>query len=413
MAPASKPVIAPKAQKRKYAPGDGTPRQRKIILMGVVICIVGVFLIPGPAPEEVPVPKKTPTIAAPPPRAKKVKLEQAIEIPEVIQTALPPVDTIPISTPTSKEQSEGFAKALVDYFAKGTPEQKVEAYKKLLEGGPVFIDALPQMIETEETALLTYLARAAKELKVVKAIPSLIKRLETREKKRIAGVELFEALSSFDDKVGQAFILASLQGKDSYLRNSAWQALGGNMNADQLALVLKTIGEGGDQSDQAAIALGKFGANPLHARQAVASMRTLLDGKDAKVRHAAARALSITNSEEGFALMSMLLTDGDPKVRALALTGIAQSPGYKDSVIEALNNDADLIVRESALLALCSFPNEAAIPQLIKLLDDENLRGIAHKALIATTARDLGRYSYDWQAWYSKKLEPKTPALKK
>ena len=123
------------------------------------------------------------------------------------------------------------------------------------------------------------------------------------------------------------------------------------------------------------------------------------------------REVSIKEFEPYYDLAAEALLDDAPGVVASAVIalGVIGPPLIADQLptIRSLLDHPDARVRIEACRIAFDLRDDGALPGLIPLVDDqdEQVRKVAHEALVAIANRNQGHDSQSWQTWYDEWLQ--------
>jgi hypothetical protein len=395
-----------KSKRPKHAPGSGTPKSRAIMLGIVALCVVAVFLIPKPVEDINSKGFEQAVVQPAPPTATVVPV--AIPVQSRAnngQAEMPvPLSMLPAGTPDEVKARLEVIEKVVDH---PNPRQRDAAFQATLALGPELVPQLPKLIETSTGIALTNYALAAKHLKAVNTVPALIARIE---KTAQAHFEMFGALASFQDPKAQAYVLAAMKETKFMTREEVWNSIGENFTSEQEDFALKVAAGDGSESLLAAAALGRAGKTPERATALVQKILPVLNSAKATVKLALLKSLAAMDAGTTANSMISFSFDPDPNIRALALSTMLRSPSHKSMAIEAFHNEADVNVKAPLVAALIETPCEALYPDLIKLLAEPMLHGVAHRALVAANkGRDRGNNDFDWIVWLKEIQTAKKP----
>lgn len=102
---------------------------------------------------------------------------------------------------------------------------------------------------------------------------------------------------------------------------------------------------------------------------------------DAEARAAMARALGVLRRPAGTAPLRTALGDGEPRVRAAALSALRQVEGFQDgNVAIPLLADPDQQVRVQAIFTVAALHTSAATPDLVRLLQGDDSVDVRKRA---------------------------------
>ena len=160
----------------------------------------------------------------------------------------------------------------------------------------------------------------------------------------------------------------------------------------------------GGMRARAALAVGRIAGpstdlNDPEARAALALLAPrLAEDRDPEVRHAAAFALGLVQTEGAAAAVAALLAAGrepDPEVRAAAVEALGRcGPDLHPAAMAAALGDADARVVQAALLAVWKGSSAAHIPRILELshsADPETRWRAAYAIMRSLGARAAGR----------------------
>jgi HEAT repeat protein len=157
----------------------------------------------------------------------------------------------------------------------------------------------------------------------------------------------------------------------------------------------------------------------LGDRSGVPTMIEDLSAATGRDRENVAIALRILKDERAVPALRAALKDKSPHVRGFAVSALGdlKSAQAYDEIV-ALTKDKEGLKGGkgdgglncipycpafSACYALADLGDERAVPVLIGLLDDADLRGTARKALEVLTRQKLGDDPEQWKAWWKSK----------
>lgn len=164
---------------------------------------------------------------------------------------------------------------------------------------------------------------------------------------------------------------------------------------------------------RAALTLGNLGD-----KSGVPVMIKALSTAEGSDRNNVVVALRILKDERAIPTLRKALKDESPYVRAIAVAALGElkasqvydeivlltkdkgdKPGKKEGTLNCLPTSPAAL----ACYALGNLDEPRAIPVLIKLLDDQDLRVPAAQALEALTQQKLGNDPEKWKAWWKDK----------
>jgi hypothetical protein len=416
------PVMNNPAPKKrpKFAPGSGTPKQRALMLGGVIVCVLAVLLIPTPTDEDDEVAANPAPPPQPPPVVKAVPITGQgfaaplpgnvdSSVPSAASYALPPVSEITSFTPTTPDEIDKRIEALSQYFTRASQKDKNDALAALLEMKEVLIPRLPQLIKKCETGALAYYAIIAERLNAENCIDAIIDRLNG--KTRPWGYrQLFSALSTFKGERAQRYVLNELKGKSIPLQKSAWEGLSSNMSPTVLGYALKVAGEGKGEYLSAADAVGRYGVEQAKALLLMDKIQPMLNTASAEGKLGLVRALAGMHSLTVSSVLPSYLHDTDKKVRLATIEGMARNPENILTLIQTFKFDADPDIQLACVRGMVANPTDDSLRELVKLVEHPKFMNVVHPALVRLNkGTDYGRYTFRWQAWFANG-EHKDPA---
>jgi HEAT repeat protein len=330
------------------------------------------------------------------------------------QMALALPERAPLTLPIEGELPSPFAISFCPEEPAHAPFAK--AWSQALLGGlaelwgpQVFIQALTdESVRMGEAA-----AHALAEIgpQAVDAVPALLQALMNEEEDSGRRQAASDALGAIGSEAVPALVQA-LADEDERVRNAAARALKdvGPQAVDAVPALIQALGDPDDDvSMAAASALGDVGP------EAIPMLIEALGNRDAPARRGAILALGWIGPEAKEAaplIIQALEGDAEWLVRSSAAHALgSMQPDASEAIpalIQALADESEY-VRAAAADALGDFESQAgdAIPALIEALADEHAgtRSSAARALRDITGQDLGEDLDRWQQWRDQQQE--------
>ncbi|HVE41925.1 MAG TPA: HEAT repeat domain-containing protein [Planctomycetota bacterium] len=244
------------------------------------------------------------------------------------------------------------------------------------------LDALvPQAFQAMKEEDLTTLCGIVEEEELRSAIPGLLNLI--RQGKGFRLVQ--DALEILDAQEAVPDLVALLRSKEEGVR---WNALWGLILLDAAATAPELRPLLKDEIEairrDAAFGLGRFGD-----KASLADLRAALQDEDVHLRRVAASALGSLQSKEAVPDLLKLLKAEDPMVRGAAASALADLRALETRPeILKLTRDQDKDVRVDAVTALADLGVTDSVDDLRALLNDEQVRPAAARALLRLGSRD-------------------------
>lgn len=408
---ASKPQGV-KKKRPKFTTKKVSTAQKIALSMGAAALLAAAFLLP-PAPlDHVLEGEKLEAAAAAVLPEQEVKRLSSSEVAKarisfqsaVVEKAngLEPLSVALPFAPTTPSETAIALQVLAKYAQSGSDEQKKEAQTWLVGIRKEYLNqALPSLLRTHETAALGFFAKIAASEKIPGAFGAIIDRLNSKAKLAFAQDELLKALTAFSTEPEvQAFFDTALDGEEP-LRSKAWAVMGEGMSEKHVQLALKRVMDGNGDWESAAKALGRYASTSQAAAQLLSAAQKNLNvsSQDQQIRFT--YLLGEMDPSVATSRLRMLAIEQNEHVRAAAVQAMGKNPDNSEVIAGMLKQDESLLVKTAAIAALAQNPNEAAVQELITLLNNQNLRGLAKRALVAANkGNDLGWNDFHWQAWF-------------
>jgi len=405
------PPTGTSKKRPKYAPGDGTPRQRAIMISVAIACLVGAFLIPTHepsidelGPEEA---KLQPAPPAPPAPAQSARAaSNTRNNPPSSDSSLPPIHEVAMFSVNTPQEVDGRLATLSNYYTAPRLADCEAAYKALTSIGDLLVPKLPKLIETSTGPELTNYARAALDLKAVNTVPAMIARLHSPDRGAGAQKQMMAALSSFDDPKAQEFVLEAMKGNTPVSSNFVWPALGEKMTEAQVNLAYDIVSNGKPGWEEAAGALGRYGSTQQSATPLVQRIQQEIQNKKGDARLAMMKAVAQMEPSTAANMLSFYISESEPAVRAVVFSALVRSAQHRSTAMEAARNDDSPQVRAAILNAFTESPSDDVLDFFVDLLANDDVAAIARRGLVmANKGVDLGSRRFAWQQWLKQKRE--------
>ncbi len=257
-------------------------------------------------------------------------------------------------------------------------------------GDPAAFDVLVQALGDADSGVQQAAVQALGGLGNPAAIDPLAEMLEADD----AGVRgaAVKALAGFNTGRAYAAISGALDDEDASVRGAALKALTGPQAAEFVTEIAPLLQDEDDTNRLFAV-LALEGLGP-EAVEALPALISALEDSDRTVRQWAASAIGSIGhpSDEALAALTRTLTTDEERVvrancaRAL---GSLRDPRAIEALIQALDDDADLVRRSAAsAIGYIGYPLDEAIAALVKTLTTDEERDV--RASCADALGNLG-----------------------
>jgi hypothetical protein len=272
------------------------------------------------------------------------------------------------------------------------------AYAELLKS-PELPQRIGELIRRAEGEALLCYVRAAAQLEMDAACEALIERLErsTNNEARLRRA-ILDTLAVLRCESAEKFVLCAVKEKRQIDPHFVWPSVGRHMSEELRRFALRGAAAG---EEIVADALARFAQGPESSAKLSEEIRQMLSDATDEGKRLLARVAGALRPEDAGSLAFDLANYHDPLVRAAVVGVLYRNPAFRFLAVGRMQNDSDSRVKAACIEAAAGEPDPTSIPALIFLLNNAELRFLAHKALVrAARGEDLGWRDFEWRAWH-------------
>jgi HEAT repeat protein len=305
-------------------------------------------------------------------------------------------------TGTVAEQLEQ-AKAVLK---EGSPARKQGAIEALTKAGPEAAPFLAELLAVESDDLLPGVSLALQILKEPGVLPKIRALFGSdRASVREQAVMVMGAIGSSRDD--SSSVRALLRDSESKVRASAMITLKRMGDYDAFDDIAEFLTNPDDNvRSKALAALEDFAQKGGLTQKYAEALAKGMEQSSGQVRNGLLVEAAKLGAKELGPILSRMVTDSEPMVRAHAIMGIGKinSPEYAQLILDRFEAEREYWPRVQLAGAAQAMKLDGALDKLIEWLSDEdtNIRAAALRALRGITRLNLGVERDIWQDWRDK-----------